>query len=131
MARLIIKIIVLMLTISTHFCVVATEFHLPEFYDSVFFHWQHTDTHISSDKYKQTSSHNKRLLHRAIKDYLGTKFTSLGVPRSALMLSEIAIILALEQDAKLNLNDNKTMAIVLKDLNNEDRSILYRMKFSW
>ncbi len=131
MARLIIKSIVLMLAISTPFCVVASEFHLPEFYDSVTFHWQHADTQVSPDKYKQTSRHNKRLLRRAIKDYLATNFTSLGVPRSALMLSEIVVFLAIGQDAKFNLNDNKTMALELKDLNDEDRAILYELKFSW
>jgi len=131
MARLIIKTFVFMLAISTCLCVVATELHSPEFYDLVIFNWQHTATHLSSNINKQNSRHTKQQLRTAIKDYLATKSTSLGVSMPTLILSEIAVILAMWQDAKISLNDNKTMALELKNLKNEDRAILYRLKYSW
>lgn len=109
----------------------ATDIQLPDLNELGNFKWQHTDLDMSGYSYEKATKYNKRILRRAIKDYIETKFSAMGVPRPALTLTGAAVLYAAGKDAKFSLNDSKTMSIELKDMRDEDRAILYKMKFSW
>ena len=93
--------------------------------------WLHMDSQNSYTKYERSDSYNQQMLHGAVMDYLESKLTSLGVPHSAMTLTGAALIFAIGQDAKLNLNESKTMSLQFQDMKDADRAFLYRLKYSW
>ena len=93
--------------------------------------WLHMDSQNSYSKYQNSDSYNQQMLHGAVMDYLESKLSSLGVPHSAMTLTGAALIFAIGQDAKLNLNESKTMSLQFQDMKDADRAVLYRLKYSW
>lgn len=93
--------------------------------------WRETTPSMSTEAYKQAYDYNRRLLRRALTQYLESKFTSLGVSETTFRLTEGALFLAFKHDAEFNLNESKTMALEFSDLTDEDRAMLYKFKFNW
>lgn len=93
--------------------------------------WLRLDSQNSYSKYENSDSYNQQMLHGVVMDYLESKLSSLGIPHSAMTLTGAALIFAIGQDAKLNLNESKTMSLQFQDMKNADRAFLYRLKYSW
>jgi len=131
-------LIIFLLTTSFSFRVFADEFSLP---DNDFLlpdlnqmksiDWRHQDSQKVSSGYESSDNYNTELLRGAVMDYLESKLTSVGIPHSAMTLTGAALIFAIGQDARLNLNESKTMSLQFQDIKDADRAILYRLKYSW
>lgn len=89
--------------------------------------WQDIDEHMSLEQYGDLLRHNQRLMLDSLEDTAST----LGVPKAGIGLAGAAIGFALDDDAKVNLNKSKTMALELNDVTKADRSVRFRMKFDW
>ena len=131
-------VLVTLLTVCLSPCLFAEEsllpdndYLLPDLFDMESFHWQHLDSQDSNRSFEKSANYNRHLIQGAVMNYLESKFTSLGIPRSAVTLTGAAVIFAAGQDAQLNLNKSKTMSLQFKDMREEDRAILYRLKYSW
>ena len=139
MNRLAQKLLILfLLTTSFSFRVFADEFSLPDddfllpdLHQMKSIDWLHMDSQKPRSGYEASDSYNTQLLRGAVMDYLESKLTSVGIPHSAMTLTGAALIFAIGQDAKLNLNENKTMSLQFQDIRDADRAILYRLKYSW
>jgi len=111
---------------------VGEDYVLPDLYQLKPIDWQHADTQKSDDSYQDNiNNYNRTLVQGAVMNFLETKLSSLGIPRTAMTLTGAALIFAIGQDAKLDLNESKTMSLQFKDLKDADRAILYRLKYSW
>lgn len=108
------------------------DYVLPDLYQLKPMNWQHSDTQKSDDTFQDNiNNYNRTLVQGAVMNFLESKLSSLGVPRTAMTLTGAALIFAIGQDAKLDLNESKTMSLQFKDLKDADRAILYRLKYSW
>ncbi len=130
MKRLV-SIIILSLVIISPLSAQNTDTNLPDLYGPIDFQWLHMDPLMTGDAYKQASRYNKRLLRSAVKHYLESTFLSLGVSENTLKLTGAALGFAIMRGAKINLNDSKTMALELQDVDDDNRTILYKYQFSW
>ena len=139
MRRLAQKILILfLLTVGFTFRVFADDFTLPDenyllpdLNQMKSMDWLHMDSKNNYSGYENSDSYNSQLLRGAVMDYLESKLTSVGIPHSAMTLTGAALIFAIGQDAKLNLNESKTMSLQFQDIKDADRAILYRLKYSW
>lgn len=139
MHRLAQKLLILfLLTVSISFQVRADEFSLPDddfllpdLNQMKSIDWLHMDSQKNSSGYESSDKYNSQLIRGAVMDYLESKLTSVGIPHSAMTLTGAALIFAIGQDAKLNLNESKTMSLQFQDIKDADRAILYRLKYSW
>ena len=139
MNRLAQKLLILfLLTVSVSFQVRADEFSLPDddfllpdLHQMKSIDWLHMDSQKDNSGYEKSDKYNTQLLGGAVMDYLESKLTSVGIPHSAMTLTGAALIFAIGQDAKLNLNESKTMSLQFQDMKDADRAILYRLKYSW
>ena len=127
-----------LLTVSVSLQVRADEYNLPD--DDFLLpdlnqmksvDWLHMDSQKNNSGYENSDKYNSQLLRGAVMDYLESKLTSVGIPHSAMTLTGAALIFAIGQDARLNLNESKTMSLQFQDLKDADRAILYRLKYSW
>jgi len=107
------------------------DFVLPDLYQLKPIQWQHLDEQNPESEYESMLGNNRTLLQGAVINYLESKLSSLGVPHTAMTLTGAALIFAIGQDAKLDLNESKTMSLQFQDLREADRAILYRLKYSW
>lgn len=113
------------------FTIPEQEFVLPDLHQIDSFHWQHLESSLSDSGYEQPNTMNQHLLYGSIQGYLENKLSSLGIPQTAVTLTGAAVIFAAGQDAMLNLNKSKTMSLQFKDIRDNERAILYRLKYSW
>lgn len=104
---------------------------VPDLFQIESFEWQQLEIPGADVGHETTMKYNRELLRGAVVDYLESKLVSLGIPQPAMTLTGAAVIFAVGQDAKLNLNKSKTMELQFKDMREEDRAILYRLKYSW
>ena len=107
------------------------KFLLPDLSQMKTIDWLHIDSQKDSSGYERSDNYNKQMLRGVVMDYLESRLASLGVPHSAMTLTGAALIFAIGQDARLNLNESKTMSLQFQDINDTDRAILYRLKYSW
>ncbi|MBF8269455.1 MAG: hypothetical protein HW386_1164 [Gammaproteobacteria bacterium] len=127
---------ILTLSISAHvyadgLTMPGEDYVLPDLYQMKPMQWQHVDDQNPESPYESAMNNNGTLLQGAVINYLESKLSSLGVPHTAMTLTGAALIFAIGQDAKLDLNESKTMSLQFQDLREADRAILYRMKYSW
>ena len=109
----------------------ATGNDLPVLEDPFTIKWLHTDHRTGAEEYKRADRHNKKLLRRAVTQYLANSFESIGVSESTFRFTGGAIFFFLKQDAEINLNDSKTMSLEFTDVRDEDRAVIYKIKYNW
>jgi hypothetical protein len=113
------------------FALPGDDVQLPDLYQLKLTNWQHLSNESSGQEYEPAEIYSRQLLHGAVVNYLESKLTSLGIPHTATTLTGAALIFAIGQDAKLDLNESKTMSLQFQDLKDADRAVLYRLKYSW
>lgn len=86
---------------------------------------------MSKSEYNQAIRYNKRLLLHAVREYLEKSFTSLGMSETSQKITGAALGLIIQRGAKLNLNNNNSMYLEFDQLNDRDRSIYYKINYSW
>ncbi len=86
---------------------------------------------MSPEEYRKAYRRNQRTIRRAVTDYSRDGLRSMGVPEAAVNLMGVAARLAVDQDAKFALGNSKLMAIELRDVAADDRSVLFGIKLRW
>ena len=107
------------------------DYVLPDLFQQQTYEWQHQDMSITDSGYEAPNQVSEHLLQGAVQNYLESRLSTLGIPRPAVTLTGAALIFAVGQDAMFNLNESKTMSLQFKDIRDNERAILYRLKYSW
>jgi hypothetical protein len=94
------------------------------------YHWRTVDANMSSDEYETAYRRNLRQVRNILKSYSKDALTSMGVPEAGINFMSAAVGLAVH-DARFHLNKSKTLALELKDVANDDRTLFLGVKVDW
>ncbi len=92
--------------------------------------WRTVDASMSSDEYEAAYSRNQYLVRNTLKSSTKNALTSAGIPEAGINFMSAAVGLA-AQDARINLNESKTLGLELKDVTGGDRTLFLGVKFNW
>ena len=88
------------------------------------------DTNISRQEYDKICKQNKRVVLKNLRSYSKSKLESLGISRqSAGVMSATLGVLA--NDARLDLNESKTLSLEVKDVSNSDPTVVFGFNVDW
>ncbi len=94
------------------------------------YQWRTVDANMSSDEYETAYRRNLRLVRNTLKSYSKDALASMGVPEAGINFMSAAVGLAVH-DARFHLNKSKTLALELKDVANDDRTLFLGVKVDW
>ena len=94
------------------------------------YQWRTVDAAMSSEEYEAAYRRNLRLVRNTLKSYSKDALTSMGVPEVGVNFMSAAVGLAMH-DARFHLNESKTLALELKDVANDDRTLFLGVKVDW
>lgn len=94
------------------------------------YQWRTVDANMSGDEYETAYRRNLRLVRNTLKSYSKDALASIGVPEVGVDLMGAAVGLAVH-DARFHLNKSKTLALELKDVANDDRTLFLGVKVDW
>jgi hypothetical protein len=94
------------------------------------YQWLTVDANMSSEEYEVAYRRNLRLVRNTLKSYSKDALTSMGVPEVGINFMSAAVGLAVH-DARFHLNESKTLALELKDVANDDRTLFLGVKVDW
>ena len=92
--------------------------------------WRTVDVNMTNEEYQSAYRNNLRLVRNSLKSYSKDTLVSLGVPEAGVNFMSAAVGLAVH-DARFHLNKSKTMALELKDVAGQDRSLFLDVEFNW
>lgn len=92
--------------------------------------WRTVDTSMSTEEYETAYRRNLRVVRNTLKSYSKEAFASVGVPAAGVEFLGAAVGLAV-RDASFHLNKSKTLALELKDVADEDRTLFLGIKMDW
>ena len=92
---------------------------------------QSVTENMSPEDYRKAYRRNQRMIRSTVTAYSRDGLRSMGVPETAVNFMGVAARLAVDQDAKFALGSSRLMAIELRDVAAEDRSVLFGIKLSW
>jgi len=92
--------------------------------------WRTVDANMTNEEYQTAYRNNLRLVRNSLKSYSKGTLVSLGVPEAGINFVSAAVGLAVH-DARFHLNKSKTMALELKDVAGQDRSLFLDVEFNW
>ena len=92
--------------------------------------WRTVDTTMTPEEYETAYRRNLRLVRNTLKSYSQEAFASIGVPEAGIEFMGAAVGLAV-RDARFHLNESKTLALELKDVADEDRTLFLGIRMDW
>jgi hypothetical protein len=92
--------------------------------------WRTVDANMSSDEYETAYRRNLRLVRNTLKAYSKDALTSIGIPEVGINFVSAAVGLAVH-DTRFHLNKSKTLALELKDVADDGRSLFLGFKVNW
>lgn len=92
--------------------------------------WQQTSTAMSASDYQRSVSNNQTIVQRELQTYSDRLLNSTGAYGPAIGLFGAAIAVA-AKDARYDLNDSKTMGLVMRDFASGGRSVLIEYRKNW
>lgn len=93
--------------------------------------WQTFSSNMSPGEYRRAVRDNHRLVRKFVKSYSSETLTAAGIPEAGIALLGAAAGLAVDGDARLHLNDSKTLALRFDDVVDSDRALLFTIKKTW
>ena len=93
--------------------------------------WQSFSADMSPSEYKRVVRTNQKQVRKFVKSYSSEALTSVGVPKAGVALLGAAAGLAVDGDARVHLNENKTFAFQFDNVVDEERALLFTFKKSW
>jgi hypothetical protein len=85
---------------------------------------------MTPEEYETAYRRNLRLVRNTLKSYSHEAFASIGVPEAGIEFLGAAVGLAV-RDARFPLNESKTLALELKDVADEDRTLFLGIRMDW
>lgn len=92
--------------------------------------WRTVDANMSPHEYRDTYRENQRLAQDTLMFYSTRTLRSIGVPEAGIEFMGAAAGLAM-RDAKFHLNKSRTVALELKDVADNDRTVFLGIKMAW
>lgn len=93
--------------------------------------WQTFDASMSPADYRDAVRSNQKQVRRFVKTYSSDKLRTLGVPKAGVAVLGAAAGLAVDGDARLNLNKSKSLAFTFDDVVSDDRAVMFRFRKRW
>lgn len=93
--------------------------------------WQTFSSDMSPGEYRRAVRQNQRQVRNFVKAYSSEALASVGVPRAGIALLGAAAGLAVDGDARLNLNESKTFALRFDNVVDEERALLFTVRKTW
>jgi len=94
-------------------------------------HWQTFTTDMSDQQYRSAYRNNQHRIGKYLKTYSENTLLSMGVPKTGIRILGVAAGLAANRDATLYLNKSRILALELKDVANDDRTMFVGIKMDW
>lgn len=91
---------------------------------------QGVDMNAAPDEYETLIKRNQKSLKNTLRSYTNNTLKSIGMPEQGIALVGSAVGL-LTQGVKLNLNESKTLALELKDVNDSERTLYFGVTLDW
>jgi hypothetical protein len=91
---------------------------------------QGVDMNAALDEYETLTKRNQKSLKNTLRSYTNNTLKSIGMPEQGIALVGSAVGL-LTQGVKLNLNESKTLALELKDVNDSERTLYFGVTLDW
>jgi hypothetical protein len=85
---------------------------------------------MSPHEYEQLYSHNQKQVLKNLRTYSKNALQMIGVPERGITLVGASLGL-LFHDPSINLNRSKTLALEMKNAEDSDRSLHFRVKLVW
>jgi len=86
---------------------------------------------MSPADYRDAVRSNQKQVRRFVKTYSSDKLRTLGVPKAGVAVLGAAAGLAVDGDARLNLNKSKSLAFTFDDVVSDDRAVMFRFRKRW
>ncbi len=93
--------------------------------------WQSFSADMSPSEYKHAVRANQKQVRKFVKSYSNEALASAGVPRAGIAFLGAAAGLAVDGDARLPINDSKSLAFQFDNVVDEERALLFTFKKSW
>ena len=93
--------------------------------------WQSFSDGMSPSEYKRAVRANQKQVRKFVKSYSSEALASAGVPKAGIALLGAAAGLAVDGDARVHLNENKTFAFQLDNVVDHERALLFTFKKNW
>ena len=91
---------------------------------------QGVDLNAAPDEYETLTKRTQKSLKNTLRSYTNNTLKSMGMPEQGVALVGSAVGL-LTQGVKLNLNESKTLALELKDINDSERTLYFGVTLDW
>lgn len=89
------------------------------------------DADMSADEYERACRKNQHRVRKFLAHYSENTLLSLGMSRNSIRVVGALAGAAITQDATIYLNDNKWLALDIKDAGQDDRAIIFAIKRHW
>jgi len=93
--------------------------------------WQTFSADMSPGEYRHAVRQNQKQVRDFVKNYSSEALASVGVPKAGIALLGAAAGLAVDGDARLHLNQSKTLALRFDDVVDDDRALLFTLRKTW
>ena len=91
---------------------------------------QGVDMNATHDEYETLNKRNQKILENTLRSYSNNTLKSIGMPEQGVAFVGSAVGL-LTQGMKLNLNESKTLALELKDVNDSEPTLYFGVTLDW
>ena len=95
------------------------------------FSLQPVDATMTADEYQDACRNNQQHIRKFIESYSENTLASWGVPKKGIGVLGAVAGAAVTQQATLYLNSDKSLAIDVQDMAQDDRAIFFAIKHSW
>jgi len=92
---------------------------------------QPVDANMTADEYRQTCRDNQQHIRKFIESYSESTLMSWGVPKKGIGVLGAVAGAAVTQQATLYLDADKSFAIDIQDMAQDDRAIFFAIKHNW
>ena len=86
---------------------------------------------MSPGDYRRAVRQNQRQVRDFVKNYSSEALASAGVPKAGIAFLGAAAGLAVDGDARLHLNQSKTLALRFDNLVDQERALMFTLKKTW
>ena len=88
------------------------------------------DMNAAPHEYEALTRPNQKILKNTVISYTNNTLKSIGMPEQGIALVSNAVGLV-TQGVRLNLNDSKSLALELRDVNDSERTLYFGVTLDW
>jgi hypothetical protein len=120
-----------LLSLAASHTVCAEQPGLPSSPDRDTRQWRSTDGNMSPEDYRQAYQHNQHVLFDQLKSFSENALHSIGVSKTGTEYLGAAASLAVNQGAKLHLNESRNLALEFTDIGKDERAVIFGFSLDW